>query len=105
MVNVRAFLAIDVSKHYELHKMYVQNSFLHGDLEEEVHMKVPFGFGASNPNLICHPHKSLYGLKQAPRCWFAKLVSALKWYDFLTSYYDYSLFTLTKRAIQIDVQV
>ncbi|GAA0183519.1 transmembrane signal receptor [Lithospermum erythrorhizon] len=49
--------------------------------------------------------KSLYGLKQAPRCWFSKLVSALKWYGFHQSYYDYSLFTLTNDAIQINVLI
>ena len=80
-------------------------SFLHEDLDEEVYMKLPPRFESSNPNIVCRLRKSLYGLKQAPRCWFAKLVSALKWYGFLQSYSDYSLFTYTHDQVQINVLV
>eukprot|EP00261_Vitis_vinifera_P040707 XP_019081950.1 PREDICTED: uncharacterized protein LOC109124308 [Vitis vinifera] len=105
MTTVRAFLAIAASKNWELHQMDVHNAFLHGDLEEEVYMKLPPGFERSDPNLVCRLRKSLYGLKQAPRCWFAKLVTTLKGYGFLQSYSDYSLFTYTKGNVQINVLV
>ncbi|XP_019190136.1 PREDICTED: uncharacterized protein LOC109184576 [Ipomoea nil] len=68
-------------------------------------MKLPPGFEASDPKLVCRLRKSLYGLKQTPRCWFAKLVTALKGYGFLQSYSDYSLFTFTRGGIQINVLV
>ncbi|RVW12195.1 Retrovirus-related Pol polyprotein from transposon RE2 [Vitis vinifera] len=105
MTTVRAFLAIAASKNWELHQMDVHNAFLHGDLEEEVYMKLPPGFERSDPNLVCRLRKSLYGLKQTPRCWFAKLVTTLKGYGFLQSYSDYSLFTYTKGNVQINVLV
>ncbi|XP_062088603.1 uncharacterized mitochondrial protein AtMg00810-like [Humulus lupulus] len=85
--------------------MDVHNAFLHGDLDEEVYMKLPPGFECSDPNLVCRLRKSLYGLKQAPRCWFAKLVTTLKGYDFLQSYFDYSLLTYTKDGVQLNVLV
>ncbi|KAJ9557152.1 hypothetical protein OSB04_011766 [Centaurea solstitialis] len=66
MTTIRAFLAIAAAKKWELHRMDVQNAFLHGDLEEEVFMKPPPGFASSNPNLVCRLRKPLYGLKHPP---------------------------------------
>lgn len=51
----------------------MHNTFLHGDLLEEVYIKLPLGFSRGHKGLFFLVHKSLYDLKQAPRCWFAKL--------------------------------
>jgi len=82
--------------------MDVHNAFLHGDLEEEVYMKLPLGFQVSIPGKVC---KSLYGLKQAPRCWFAKLSASLKGYGFPQSYPNYSLFSMNNGNIHLSVLV
>ncbi|GAA0151498.1 transmembrane signal receptor [Lithospermum erythrorhizon] len=83
--------------------MDVHNTFLHGDLHEEVYMRLPPGFVSRQPDMVCRLHKSLYGLKHSPRCWFPKLTGSLKQYGFRQSYSDYSLFILTKGSIQINV--
>ncbi|CAM8972071.1 unnamed protein product [Rhodiola kirilowii] len=105
MVTVRTFLVIAAVKKWEIHQMDVDTAFLHGDLAEEVYMKIPPGFAQNRSDLVCRLKKSLYGLKQAPRCWFAKLATTLKNYGFQQSYSDYCLYTLTRGAIQINVLV
>jgi len=65
MTTVRTLLAVAAAKDWEVHQMDVHNAFLHGDLEEEVYMKLPPGFKCSD-------------LKQAPRCWFSKLSTTLR---------------------------
>jgi hypothetical protein len=73
--------------------MDVSNVFLHGDLEEEVFMKLPPGHPQSgNFMLVCKLHKSIYGLKQSSRAWHAKLSIAFEGLGFTRSIADFSLF-------------
>lgn len=105
MSTVRTFLSVAAIKNWDVHQMDVHNAFLHGDLKEEIYMKVPPGVQKGNSDKVCKMKKSLYGLKQAPRCWFEKLSTALKKYGFKQSYSDYSLFTLSKGGLQLSVLI
>lgn len=93
---------------WHVHQMDVKNAFLHGDIDETVHMKMPPGYlsegymfktkamdteSLSKPsNKVCKLLKTLYGLEHAPRHEFAKLSSALSQYGLQQSRSDYNLF-------------
>ncbi|KAG7594249.1 Reverse transcriptase RNA-dependent DNA polymerase [Arabidopsis thaliana x Arabidopsis arenosa] len=104
MGTVRMFLDVVAKRNWEIYQMDVHNAFLHVDLKEEVYMRLP-GFEASHPNKVCRLRKALYGLKQWPRCWFEKLTTALKEYGFEQALTDYSLFTLVKGSVRINILI
>jgi hypothetical protein len=56
----------------------VKNAFLHGDLQEEVYMEIPPGFGTSQTHRkVLKLRKSLCELKQSPRAWFDRFRRAM----------------------------
>ena len=64
VASIRLLLSIATSFDFEVEKRDVKTTFLHGDLEEEIYMKQPEGFGVKgNKELVCRLKKSLYGLK------------------------------------------
>ena len=106
MATVRCLLALAAYHKWDI-QLNINNASLHGDLVEEVFMKVPEGL--PNPdNKVCLLKKSIYGLKQASRQWFAKLVHELLSQGFTQSLNDYSLFLkhnnglLTLAAVYVD---
>jgi hypothetical protein len=66
-VTIRLVLSLAVSQGWVLRQLDVQNTFLHGILEEDVYMKQPSEFVDSKFPSHCKLGKALYGLKQAPR--------------------------------------
>ncbi|CAL8151027.1 unnamed protein product [Prunus armeniaca] len=91
--TIRIILSLAGYNHWSLHQLDVKNTFLHGELEEEVYMKQPQGFeDPHHPDYVCKLQKSLYGLKQAPRAWNAKFTGFLPSLGFKMSHSDPSLF-------------
>ncbi|PKI50880.1 hypothetical protein CRG98_028708 [Punica granatum] len=105
LVSVRVLLTVSLNRNWELYQLDVNNAFLHGDLEEEVYMKLPSGLTSAGSNKVCRLQKSLYGLRQASHNWFAKLSIALKSYGFTQSSANYSLFTFNKAGIILIILV
>jgi len=82
MTTIKTVLALAAARKWSLYQSDVNNAFLHGDLYEEVYMKLPEGLPNPN-NKVCKLQKSLYGLKQAFRQWHSKLADFLKSHGYL----------------------
>ena len=70
MTTLWTLLTLILPLDLELYEMDVKTGFLHGGIEEELYMKIPFGFAIPDKKHSVCKLKSLYWLKQAPRRWY-----------------------------------
>ena len=99
LVTVRTLLTVAAKNDWFIHQLDVNNAFLHGDLTEEVYMKIPHGFAKEQETRVCRLRKSIYGLKQASRNWYHKFTDALIDLRFKQSKADHSLFIYRQKSI------
>jgi hypothetical protein len=101
-VTIRLVLAIAVSTGWSLQQLDVQNTFLHGILEEDVYMRQPPGYvDMTRPNYVCKLDKALYGLKQTPHAWYARLCAKLEALGFILLPSQTLLCSTTTREVQV----
>ena len=71
MNTVRVLLSLAVNLDWTLRQFDIKNTFLHGELEEEVYMSLPPWYSVSgDTGNVYRLKKALYELKQSPRTWF-----------------------------------
>jgi len=92
LTTIRPLLTLAVINRCTLKQLDANNAFLHGDLNEEVYMKIPPGLSHSHMNQVCKLQRSLYGLKQARRQCYAKLSRFLYQNGYKHFTTDHSLF-------------
>ncbi|CAM8978931.1 unnamed protein product [Rhodiola kirilowii] len=92
LVTMRSLLVVASKRNWAIQQFDVDNAFLHGDLKEDVYMKLPQDFAKEGETRVCKLHKSLYGLFQASRNWYQKFTQALIDIGFRQSRADHSLF-------------
>lgn len=93
--TIKVVLSLAVNQRWDVKQVDVNNTFLKGELNEEVYMEQPEGFvNSEHPSPVCKLRKALYGLKQAPRVWYEKLRCSLMQWGFKNVISDTSLFCL-----------
>lgn len=90
--SVRVLLSLAANLDWPLQQLDIKNAFLNGDLEEEVYMDAPPGFGEKFGTKVCKLNKSLYGLKQSPRVWFEKFTLFVKSQGYTQGQGDLTMF-------------
>lgn len=74
MDTIRTIIATAARKGWDIYQLDVKSAFLHGILEEVVHIQQPKGYEVrGEEEKVYRLHKALYGLKQAPRAWFSRI--------------------------------
>ncbi|MBW0516785.1 hypothetical protein O181_056500 [Austropuccinia psidii MF-1] len=72
--TLRFLLGYCAYHNFDLHQMDVKTAFLHGNLDEDLFIRLPEGYRSLWSGPVCLKlKKSLYGLKQSPRNWYLKI--------------------------------
>jgi len=91
ITTICTLIVIASIRQWYISQLDVKNTFLNGDLQEEVYMAPPPGI-SHNSGYVCKLKKALYGLKQAPRAWFEKFSIVISSLGFVSNSHDSTLF-------------
>lgn len=97
--SLKAFLAINGHRDWDVIQLEVVRAFLYGGLDEVIYLSQPEGF--INPEFPDHVWKlnsSLYGLKQSARQWHQCLGDHLKTIGFVPAQVDPSMYILKENG-------
>jgi len=93
MNTVRVILSLAANYGWNLQQFDVKNAFLDGEIEEEIYMELPPGYGEKTAaKTVCRLKKAFYGLKQSPRAWFERFTKVMIGLGFKQSQGDHTLF-------------
>jgi len=81
---------VDVKK-LHLKQIDVNNTFLHGNLNEEVYVQLPPRYN-KDLNMVCKLNRYLYDIEQVSKQWYSWLSYFLQTHDFNQAIYNHSLF-------------
>jgi hypothetical protein len=86
--------------------MDVKNTFLNGDLQEELYVSQPSGFIVDGEeHKVPHLNKTLYRLKQAPRAWNAKFDTTMVSLGFQRSISEHGVYIRTRGGSRLIVSI
>jgi hypothetical protein len=91
MTTIHTLLAVASVRGWSISQFDVKNTFLNGDLREDVYMRSPPRYSVPE-DMVCHLRCFLYGLRQAPLAWFQCFVSVVTAAGFFASAHDLALF-------------
>ncbi|GKV40982.1 hypothetical protein SLEP1_g48566 [Rubroshorea leprosula] len=104
--TIHIVFTIAISQASSIQQLYVNNAFLHGNVEEDLYMAQPTGFIDHNlPHHVCKLKKAIYGLKQAPQAWYTELKHFFLGCGLVNSRSDCSLFIYNNAGIVVYVLV
>ena len=93
MASIRLLFSMDAMRSWPLYQLDIKNTFLHGNVTDEVYMEQPLGFVyQGESSLVCRLRRSLYGLKQFSRVWFGRFSSVVQEFGMTWSTSDHSVF-------------
>lgn len=103
IATVKLMLSLAAKMQWSLHQLDISNTFLNGNHEEELYMKLSHGYaeiiGEPVPDgAVCRLHNSIYSLKQASHQWFFKFSTTLDTWGFVQCPGDPTMFVKSQHG-------